>query len=384
MKAARGFTMMELLVSLVVTGLVMSAAIWFFRGISRAVASTSDRMDVMQNLRYGLSTLDRELRNAGAGTTAAQPTLVYISPTEVVFNADLVSRTPGSPTAVNYNPDADPNAVTAPTTAQKFSIPTTALQYPDTTYTTQGTIPSPAETVIYWFAPDTSTGGPAGTWVLYRQVNDNAPDVVARNLLPYPGRPFFDWQQTDTLGNLFSVPAASLPLRHSVPIHGALADTGALSRIDSIRAVQVNVYATNGMGGSQTIQRWLVTTIRIPNAGLTKQLSCGDAPIFGQSVNATFQGPADSPQIRLSWNAAVDEAGGEKDVEKYVIYRRTTSVAGFSDALQSIPAGQASYTFNDASVLNDSTYVYGVTALDCTPLESAVSVTAPVTVPPGP
>ncbi len=383
MTRARGFTLMEMLVSLVVVGIVMSSAVWFFRGISRAVGGAADRMDTMQNLRYALSTLDRDLRNAGAGTTASQPTLVYVSASEVVFNADLVSRTAGSLTAVNYNPDADPNAVTAPTTAERFSVPTTAVVYPDTTYTTQGAIPSPAETVIYWFAPDTSTARP-DDYALFRQVNGNAPEVVAHNLLPFPGRPFFDWQRTDTIGSLSSVPAASLPLRHGVPIHGSLGDTGVASRIDSIRAVQVNVSATNGLTGAQQVLRSLVTTIRIPNAGLTKQLSCGDAPIFGQPVNATFQGPADSPRIRLTWNPAPDETGGEKDVEKYVIYRRTTGSAGFSDALQSIPSGQATYQFDDTSVLNDSTYVYGVTALDCTPLESPVSVTAPVTVPPGP
>ncbi len=383
MTRRRGFTLMELLVSLVVTGIVMSAAVWFFRGLSRAVGGTADRMDVMQNLRYALSTLDRDLRNAGAGTTAAQPTLVYVSPTEVVFNADLVSNVAGSATAVNYNPDADPNAVITPTTAQRFSIPGTSIVYPDTTYTTNGTIVSPAETVVYWFAPDTSPGS-TGLYVLFRQVNNNAADIVARNLLPFPGRPFFDWQQTDTVGNLVSVPAAALPLRHSVPIHGALADTGAASRIDSIRAVQVNLSATNGQSGSQQILRRLVTTIRIPNAGLTKQLSCGDAPIFGQALSATFVGPADSPRIRLTWAAAVDETGGAEDVVSYMIYRRTTSTAAFGDPLQSIPAGQASYSFDDTSVLNDSTYVYGVTALNCTPTESSVATSGSVTVPPGP
>jgi prepilin-type N-terminal cleavage/methylation domain-containing protein len=382
MKHTRGFTLIEMLISLVVLGLVMAGAIWFFRGVSRAVAGTSDRMDAMQNLRYALSTLDRELRNAGAGTTEQQPTLVYISPTVVVFNADLVSRTPGSPTAVNYNPDADPNASNAPTTSQKFFIPGTSIQYPDTAYRTTGGELSPAETIVYWFAPD-STSPVANDYLLLRQVNNNAPDIVARNLLAYPGRPFFDWQQTDSIGNLFSVTSANLPLRHSVPIHGALGDTGVASRIDSIRAVQVNLYASNGVTGSQQVLRQLVTTIRIPNAGLTKQRSCGDQPIFAKTVTATFTGTPASPQVTLTWLPATDETAGEKDVEKYVIYRRTAA-GTFDDALQSIPAGQAAYTFGDAAVLNDSTYVYQVTALDCTPLESTPSTTNPIVIPPAP
>jgi len=297
----------------------------------------------------------------------------------VVFNADIVSPTPNSMTAVNYNPDANPNSTDAPTTSQKFLIPGTAIQYPDTTYKTTGGELSPAETITYWITADT-TPGHSGLYVMYRQANNNAPDVVARNLLPYPGRPFFDWLQTDTIGNLFTVASANLPMRHSVPIHGALGDTGVASRIDSIRAVRVNLYASNGMTGSQQILRELATTVRIPNAGLTKQRSCGDQPIFGKTVTAVSTGVVGAPQITLTWLPATDETTGEKDVEKYVIYRRT--LAGtFDDALQSVPAGQASYTFNDTSILEDSTYVYQVTALDCTPLESSPSTTAAVLVP---
>jgi len=382
MKPTRGFTLIEMLVSLVVLSLVMSSAVWFFRGISRSVAGSGERMDAMQNLRYGVSTMDRELRNAGAGTTETQPTLVYISPSVVVFNSDLVSPIAGSPTAVNYNPDVNPNAANAPTTSQKFFIAGTSIQYPDSTYHTSGTTISPAETIMYWFTPDTTPGN-SGLYLLLRQVNNNPPDLVARNLMPFPGRPFLDWLQTDTLGNLFTVATANLPMRHSVPVHGSLADTGPASRIDSIRAVRINVYASNGRTGSAQVLRALATTIRIPNAGLTKQRSCGDAPIFGKTVTATFTGTAANPQVTLNWTAATDETAGEKDVERYLIYRRT--LAGFFDnAMQTMPAGHASYNYVDQAVLNDSTYYYQVTALDCTPLESSASVSGAVVIPPAP
>ena len=382
MRRARGFTLIEMLISLVVLSIVMGAAVWFFRGISRAEAGTADRMDAMQNLRYAVSTLDRELRNAGAGTTSTQPTLVYISPSVVVFNADLVSPIAGSLTAVNYDPDVNPNAANAPTTAQKFPIPTTTIQYPDSTYWSAPGVVSPAETVTYWLAPDSATGD-SGLYLLMRQVNNNRPDIVARDLLPFPGRPFFDWLETDTLGALFSVAAANLPMRHSVPVHGSTADTGLAARIDSIRAVRVNVYASNGRTGSLRVLRALATTIRIPNAGLTKQRSCGDAPIFNQTVTAAFTGTDTVPAVTLIWNPATDETAGEKDVEKYLIYRRTAA-GTFDNALQTLPAGQPSYSYKDLTVLNDSTYLYEVTALDCTPLESSPSVTGSVTIPAAP
>ena len=97
-------------------------------------------------------------------------------------------------------------------------------------------------------------------------------------------------------------------------------------------------------------------------------------------MTATSTGIVGAPKITLTWTPATDETGGEKDVEKYVIYRRLQA-GTFDDALQSIPAGQASYTFNDVSVVSGNTYVYQVTALDCTPLESSPSTTAAVLVP---
>ena len=390
MKRARGMTMIEVMIALILAGVVMAAAIRFFKAMNVSVAGTVDRLDAMQNLRYGIQNIDRELRVAGAGTVEVQPTLVYISSSVVTFNADLVSATANSPTAVYYNPDVDPNATNEATTAQRFTIPTTSVQYPDSTYRSSGGMISPAETITYYFTPDTSTVR-TDDYVLMRQVNNSPANVVARNLLAFPGRPFFEWLKTDTAGNLQTVsataaaPYPALPWRHQAPIHGSLGDTiqfGAY--IDSIRAVRVNIYATNGKSGAQEITRALVTTVRIPNAGLTKQRSCGDAPIFARTVTATFTGTGSVPVVRLTWTPAVDETGGERDIEKYVIYRRTVAAATFDDALQSIPAGQTSYTFDDSSVRNDSTYIFGVTALDCTPLESTAILSAAITIPPHP
>jgi hypothetical protein len=383
-------TLVEIMIALVLSGLVLAAAVKFFKAMNISVAGTVDRLDAMQNLRYGVQTVDRELRVAGAGTVETQPTLVYIGSAVVTFNADLVSATANSPTAVYYNPDVDPNAANEATLAQRFTIPTTAVQYPDSTYRTSGGMISPAETITYYFVSDSGTAR-TDDFVLMRQVNNNAADIVARNLLAFPGRPFFEWLRTDTVGNLQTVsatavaPYPALPWRHQAPVHGSTADTARFGAyIDSIRAVRVNIYATNGKSGAQEIRRALVTTVRIPNAGLTKQRSCGDAPIFARTVSVNFTGTEAVPRVRLTWTPAVDESGGERDVEKYVIYRRTVAAGTFDDALQSVPAGQVSYTFDDASVLNDSTYIFGVTALDCTPLESSVVTSAAITIPHAP
>ncbi len=378
MTTRRGFTLIEMLISLVLIGIVMAGALRMFRTVSTAVNATTDRQDAMQNLRFGMSQIDLLLRNAGAGTTDIQPTLIYVGSDVVAFNADWISPIPGSPTAVNFNPDVDPNATNAVTTAQKFTIPTTGILYPDSTYRTLGAL-SPAETIVYFFELDTTTAR-TDDYRLMRKVNNNAPDEVARNILPYPGRPFFEWLRTDQNGNLQLVAAASLPWRHTNPVHGSVSDTGAVARIDSLRAVRINMYATNGLTGSREVTRALVTTTRIPNAGLSKQRSCGDAPIFNRAVTAVSIGIPGTPSVRISWGPGVDETSGEMDIERYLIYRRTLA-GGFDDALQALPAGQAGYFFDDGSVQSDSTYVYGVTALDCTPLESSMRTSVPVFVP---
>lgn len=384
----RGFTLIEIAIAIVMLGIVLTGALRLFRAVNTSVSGTVDRMDAMQNLRFGITQIDLLLRNAGAGSTDAQPTLVYVNSNVVAFNADWISPVPNSPTAVNYNPDVSPNATNAVTVAQRFTIPTTSVTYPDSTYRTGpgSTAPlSPAETVIYYFLGDSSTSR-TDDYVLWRQVNNDPASVVARNLLAYPGRPFFEWLLTDAAGNLGAVASTDLPLRHAIPIHGSISDTsmgaaGAKApNIDSVRAVRINVFATNGLTGIKEIKRSLVTTVRIPNAGLTKQRSCGDAPIFGSGVNVSNIGVAGAPLVRVRWNPATDEAAGEKDVERYLIYRRTAAGA-FDDARVTIPAGLTTYAYDDPTVLDDSTYVYGVTALDCTPLESSMSQSASLFVP---
>jgi prepilin-type N-terminal cleavage/methylation domain-containing protein len=382
MKRARGFSLIELMIAMVILSIVMTGAVKFFRAVNVSVANTVDRMDAMQNLRFGLSSLDREVRSAGAGTVEVQPTLIYIDSSVVAFNVDLVSRVANSPTAVYYNPDADPQADEGIQRSERFTIPTTSYAYPDSTYRTTGGELSPAETVVYYFTVDTSTTR-TDDFMLMKQVNGLPPDVVTRNLLAYPGKPFFEWLRTDAAGNLQTVAAGSLPQKHSVALHGSLGDTVPFAAIDSIRAVRVWLYSTNGQTGTREVKRALVTTIRIPNAGLTKQRSCGDPPFFGRTVSASFTGSAAVPKVTVTWSPGIDETSGEKDVERYAIYRRPDA-GSFEDALQSIPGGQPTYTFDDTGVLNDSSYVYGVSAIDCTPLESTLASSGRVNIPSAP
>ena len=96
-------------------------------------------------------------------------------------------------------------------------------------------------------------------------------------------------------------------------------------------------------------------------------MTCGDEPILGSvGFAATVVVVGGQSQVQLTWLPAMDESSGEKDVLRYVIYR-STGMGGITDPLLSIPAGQASYTYLDATVSPGVTYYYSMAAQDCTP-----------------
>ena len=64
---------------------------------------------------------------------------------------------------------------------------------------------------------------------------------------------------------------------------------------------------------------------------------------------------------------------------RYVIWRRPAGVVAWGDPIASVPAGQASYVFNDTRV-DPGTYTYAIAAQDCTPSLSDMSVSNSVTV----
>jgi len=104
----------------------------------------------------------------------------------------------------------------------------------------------------------------------------------------------------------------------------------------------------------------------------------GHAQVAGVDVGlgGEDQGVDDSAGGRQ----ATDETGGEKDVEKYVIYRRIPP-AVFADPLAAIPAGQATYSFTDTQATSGTNFVYGVAAEDCGGQYSPTAVSNQVTVP---
>lgn len=381
----RGMSLVELLVAVTIFALLVTGALTMLEGQVRAFSIGTERMAILQNLRFAANTLEKDLRTVGSGVPGNQPFLVYAGADVIVFNADYTSNVAGDISAVYVDTTADAAIVSSLTSARRFVLPGTNFAYPDTTYRQAGA-PSPAETIIFFFTPDTSTAR-SDDFVLMRQVNDAPPEVVARNLLRTNGGPFFTYLRLSTPANsaptITEVPAGSLPLRHTVPIHLSAADTGAAAAIDSIRAVRVRFTATNGATGPAERQFSMSRVIRMPNAGMAVLRSCGDQPILGTALDArVIVDPSTGKDaVELTWNAATDEIAGERDAVRYVLWRRLSSEPEWGDPYISIPIGASPYVYVDTRVTPGESYDYALAVQDCTPAHSQPVIKSGVVIP---
>lgn len=370
-----GVSLVELIVALAIFSVLLATTLAFYRQQGEAFTEGNDRMTVMQNLRYGVNTLEQNVRTAGTGVPARQPVIIYADDDVVAFNADYATNLANDFTAVFHDPRLPSAGATALTPSRAITIPNSTFVYPDSAYFA-GSTNSPAETIIFFFEVDSTTTR-TDDYTLYRQVNDLPPDVVARRLIPVDG-PFFNFYRLTGSGTepIAPLTAAELPAAHTVPIHGALGDTGAVALVDSIRAVRITYAATNGLSGVEESMRQITRLIRLPNAGVESQPNCGNKPLLGTpllatGVNATATDPG---HIRLEWARATDEYTGEQDVSRYVLWRRVGSTGAWGDPLVSLSPGSSTYVYQDRSADEGIAYSYALAAQDCTPQYSELAV----------
>ena len=386
-----GFTLVEMMLAMVMLSIVMTATIMVFRIQTRSFRDGGERLELYQNLRYAVSTVDRMLRTTGAGVANQQPMFIYGDNDIVAFNSNYTSDVPDN-CAVNVNPDAPAGSFEMLTVASAFQFSNTAFTYPVTDYPAGA---CRAETILFYFRPDSSTVDEAADFVLMLKVNAMPAELVARNLFAFPGRPFFEFfvhprelpvppavrdslVRANTAGS-----GITLPIRHSIAIHGSAADSaGDPSQsflADSVKAVRLNLRVSNGLNGDARRSRDVSTVIGLPNNGLVQLKTCGTSPLLTGALVVTPNPPGGAPAVTLQWPASFDDGSGETDVTQYNIYRRESTELLFGSAMLSIPAGQPPpYGFMDNGVTTGISYVYAVGAQDCTPAESAILVSAAV------
>ncbi len=374
-----GFTIVEVLVSMVILLVVIAVTIQTFTRSSTLLAQQGGRLEAQQNARFAITSIDRDLRVAGVGVVADKPLLVEAANTAIVFNVDLISRLPGDVGAVYVDTSADSTATDVFRSVNKLLLPGLSAYYPQSTYVQPGGVPSGAETIAYYLARDTSSSL-SNSYILYRRVNATAPSVIARGIIYNSGDTVFQYSTVDTTGKETIIPMSVLPLYHRATIHGSAADTGRYALVDSINLVRVKLNAAYNDPKLGLVTRPLITTIRVMNAGLNQQITCGSPPLGVTVTDSTSIAGAPTPFVTLMWNASGDDGGGEKDVRTYTIYRRAPA-GTFAQPLASVPAGSATYSFTDNNVKSGDQWVYGVTAQDCTPSNSPMAKTGTVVVP---
>jgi len=378
-----GFSLIELIVATLIFGVIVSGALGFMTVQNRAFSRGTDQLNALQNLRYAYQLLEIDLSTLGNNVPEGQPSLVYGGDSVIAFSADHTSNRQNDFSAVFINTGFPNGWVIAPRNA--VSLPGAGVSWPDTVYM-NGPVRSPAELIVFFFVLDDNTAR-SDDYVLYRQVNDRDPEVVARGLLKLDDRPFFRYYQrksfTSQVAQLDSISDSSIPLFHTAKEHGALDDTASSALADSVRAVRVNMRVTNGRPGEE--ERFSETSriIPLPNAGFGVTGSCGDQPINNQTITAVLTMVDGVPTVELAWDKVVDEGGGENDVVRYVVFKVEGALVGgdWGEPFRSIPAGADDDTFSDSEVESGKTYRYTFAAQDCTPTLSGLANTATVIVP---
>lgn len=385
----RGFTIAEMIVAMTLLLVIVGATIPFFRAQARALDRSAGRLDAQQNARFGVNAIDRDLRVAGLGVVDAQPIIVYAGARVLAFNADLATGVKNDASAVYYNADLSGQVLSSIGSARRIAIPTTSFTYPDTTYRQGGGGPaSAAETIMFWVSPD-STSGRSDEYLLWRQVNDAPPSMLAAGIRLQPGEGVFSYTKTDSGGRPVPVAPAALPYYHMAPMHsistGTRPDTGVSARTDSIRAVSIRLVGRFRDPRGNDVLDTVATSVRILNAGLNKFVSCGERPLFTGAPQAVVNAlPGGAYSVTISWQPSIDENSGEKDVERYALYRKRAADPVFDDEpIVIIPADARTgpYGFTDTDVASGDQWQYATDAQDCSPQSSDLAKSPVLTFP---
>ncbi|MBK5187065.1 MAG: hypothetical protein JJD97_02410 [Gemmatimonadaceae bacterium] len=370
-------TLIEMMIAIVLFVLVFGLAVPFFRYQARSVSASAGRLDALQNARYAQNAIDRDLRIAGIGIVPAQPLLVQADGFAVTFNADLATKDVNDPSSIYYDPDIDSSGTISMDKSSPVTLPRSARTYPDSNYMANG-VRSTAETVSYWLVKD-STATRTDQYILWRRVNALPPRLVAKGIIVPAGQTFFQYFRPNALGALDSIKTASLPLFHSAPIHGSPADTGSSAITDSIRVIRMTVTGLYNDPDKGAIMRTVASSTKLLNAGMVQSTVCGDVPLAVTTatvaVTALSLSPPFNPtKVTISWNASLDQDNGEKDVARYLIYKKAVGSGDWGSPIADLAASQANYTLDDTS-LPSGDWVWGVVAQDCSPANSSVTST---------
>ncbi|MGH7621919.1 MAG: hypothetical protein ACRENC_14615, partial [Gemmatimonadaceae bacterium] len=187
----------------------------------------------------------------------------------------------------------------------------------------------------------------------------------------------------NALGTLDSIKTSQLPLFHTAAIHSSPADTGNSAITDSIRVVRMTVTGLYNDPDKGPIMKTVVSATKLLNAGMVQSTVCGDVPLAVTTATATLVNAPVAPflpvSVHLAWNSSLDQDNGEKDVQRYLVYKKLSASGDWGSPIADLAASQVNYTLDDTS-LSNGTWVYGIVAQDCSPTNSSITSTGAINV----
>ena len=124
----QGFTLVELLISLMIFGIIVAGALGFMTTQNKHFHEGADRITALTNLQFAMQSLTTDVSTLGTNLVPKQEGMVYASGSIMAFNADYATNAGNDPFAVYYDPDAPNGQVTSPQTA--ITVPGSAPARP--------------------------------------------------------------------------------------------------------------------------------------------------------------------------------------------------------------------------------------------------------------
>jgi hypothetical protein len=263
----------------------------------------------------------------------------------------------------------------------------TATTYPQLDYYQSAGLKSTAQTIVFFMAPDTSTGAVANTYALWRKVNTATPILLARGLDTssvfqyFVPSTYFTAADSNHLDSLVPSGWEGIPWAFSYGAGTAL--THADTMLAAITQVSVQLKAVYQDEFGHNHYRSVSEMVPLLNTGLSHLAQCGAAPAAPTNFQATNATP-NGDSVHLSWTRSSDEGGGANDVQAYIVYRRVEPNTAWN-AVITVPVGASDVSATDVGLAGHPTkYDYALAAENCTPSLSSITSTTVTDVAPLP
>jgi hypothetical protein len=208
------------------------------------------------------------------------PTVLYADPNMFSFTADYSSDRAGYDALVsNTAPLLRSNGI-PPTLDQQSDVPMKTCIEPTRDGSTVVPVASVTAATTFFFGLDSTNVRVPDAYALWRQVNDGAPEVLVRNVLP-DTVPFLAYRYlvgpSASSDSLADVPIALLPITSADTSFGEIG-------IQSLRIVEMHFLITNGLShGAQRLRR-VNLVVTLPQAVHIERPSCTTVPSFAANI----------------------------------------------------------------------------------------------------